>query len=89
MNLLYMRHLENGYWIAIYASYNLCVMFHSNQRIIKMGHPRVSDVNFRDHNLEDANVPFQIFKGVNSKMSKRTERINIPKNIYDTPPPQK
>ena len=64
MNLLYMRHLENGYWIAIYASYNLCVMFHSNQRIIKMGHPRVSDVNFRDHNLEDANVPFQIFKGL-------------------------
>jgi hypothetical protein len=51
MNLLYMRHLENGYWIAIYASYNLCVMFH-----------------------------------LKSKLSKRTERINIPKCIYNTPP---
>ena len=35
MNLLYMRHLENGYWVALYASYNLCVMFHRNSKLSK------------------------------------------------------
>jgi len=40
-----------------------------NQRRIKMGHPEVSDVNFRGHNLEDAkrDVPFQIFDGLIGK----------------------
>jgi len=38
-----------------------------NQRRIKIGHPEVSDINFRGHNLEDAkrDVPFQIFDGLN------------------------
>jgi GDP-L-fucose synthase len=41
-----------------------------NQRIIKMGHPEVSDFNFRGHNLEDAkrDVPFQIFDGLNENV---------------------
>jgi hypothetical protein len=33
MNVLYMRHIENGYWIALYASYNLCIMFHLNSKL--------------------------------------------------------
>ncbi len=38
-----------------------------NQRRTKIGHPEVSDVNFRGHNLEDAkrDAPFQIFDGLN------------------------
>ena len=35
MNLLYMRHIENGYWVAVYASYNLCMMFHVNSKLSK------------------------------------------------------
>jgi len=35
MNLLYMRHIENGYWVALYASYNLCIMFQLNSKLAK------------------------------------------------------
>lgn len=53
-----------------YSRYSESAWNNLNQRRIKLGHPRVSDVNFRGHNLEDAkrDVPFQIFDGLNTKI---------------------
>ena len=61
-----------------------------NQRRIKMGHPEVSDVNFRGHNLEDAkrDVPFQIFDGLNQQNTQKlfqNMNINEEKMVSSSP----